>query len=607
MTMKTCMPIPTGSLLAGAAAFCLTAAIAVAQNSESQETSEAAEMNTPPSVQTVDRVSDRFATFAGSEANATALVNGLVNGTAITLTATANGQTTTTTITPPTGTMSAGDAFTALALAEADLTKLGVTNPTAADIQAALTGGSVTTGSGSTAVTTKLQGILVLDHQGQSFSQIATTLGVNLRTAISTARTATDAGETAETGAEEAMKPLSARATDRIADHFATFAGSEANASALVTGITNGTAITLTTTANGQTTTTMITPPTGPMSGRSAFTALALAEADLTKLGVTNPTAADIQAALVGGTVTTGSGSSAVTTTLQGVLVLSHQGQSFSQIATTLGVNLQTALASARAASDAGETAENGGGEAGRPAISAKATDRVADHFATFAGSEANSTALVNGLRDGTAITLTSTVNGQTVTTTFTPKTTQMGYGNIYLSLALAEADLAKVGITQPTAADIEAALNGGSVTTGSGSSAVTTQLQGVLVLRTQGQGFGQIAQTLGVNMQSALAAAHAATDAGEMAETAAEEGHHPEVEGDVAKAALASAARPNVAAMANHPDVSAAEHASAAANLAATSHPDIPMRPMMPEIPERPEIPQRPEIPHFPQMPGHH
>ena len=43
-------------------------------------------MNALPSAQAIDRLSDHFTAFAGSEANATALVTGLRNGTAINLT-----------------------------------------------------------------------------------------------------------------------------------------------------------------------------------------------------------------------------------------------------------------------------------------------------------------------------------------------------------------------------------------------------------------------------------------------------------------------------------------------------------------------------------------
>jgi len=602
--MNSRLIVPAGALLAGTAALILTAAVAA--GADSGEADEAGMMNPMASAQATDRISDHFVTFAGGEVNATALVNGLHDGTAVTLTSTANGQTTTTNITPPTGPMGYGNVFLSLALAEAELTKLGITQPTAADVQAALTGGSVTTGSGATATTTALTGVLVLRNQGQGFGQIAQTFGVTLRSAVAAARAGMDSDEAAEAGRPgEAMKtPDRARATDRIGDHFVTFAGSEANADALVTGLHDGTVVSLTSTANGQTTTTMITPPAGQLSYRNVYLSLALAEEDLTKLGITQPTAADIQAALTGGSVTTGSGSTAVTTPLTGVLVLHHQGQSFSQIAQTLGVNLQTAVADARAATDANEAAEAGRPEeAMKTRHSGQVTDHLADHFATFAGGEDNATALVTGLRDGTAFTLTDTANGQTTTTTITPATGKMGFGNVFLALALAEEDLTKAGVSQPTGADIQAALDGGSVTTGSGSAAVTTPLPGVLALRNEGQGFGQIAQTLGVSLQTAIADARAGTDAAESAETAeAAEAGHAAAHAAAMRLSSAVAASANAnAASGSHPDLPALSHRP---DFSAVSRPQVPERPV---IPMRPEISQRPEVPQRPEIPVHH
>lgn len=124
---------------------------------------------------------------------------------------------------------------------------------------------------------------------------------------------------------------------------------------------------------------------------------------------------------------------------------------------------------------------------------------KISSDFATFAGSPANAEALVTGLRGGTAITLSSTdAKGVTSSTTFTPPTGKMGYGNVYTSLALAKQQLAGLGITNPTAQQIEAALVGGTVTSSSGQ---TTRLTGILQLRSQGMGWGQIANSLGYKL----------------------------------------------------------------------------------------------------------
>lgn len=131
----------------------------------------------------------------------------------------------------------------------------------------------------------------------------------------------------------------------------------------------------------------------------------------------------------------------------------------------------------------------------GEGAVSGK----ISAEFMDLAGSRKNSDALVTGLRSGSAITLTSPgPNGTTSTTTFTPPTGKMGYGNVYTSLALAKQNLAAAGITDPTASQLQAAMMGGTVTAPNGQ---TTTLTGVLQLRAQGMGWGQIAQQYGYKL----------------------------------------------------------------------------------------------------------
>lgn len=124
---------------------------------------------------------------------------------------------------------------------------------------------------------------------------------------------------------------------------------------------------------------------------------------------------------------------------------------------------------------------------------------RISADFSGFAGSTENSDALVAGLRSGSAVTLTSTnAQGATTSTTFTPPTGRMGYGNVYTSLSLAKQQLAAAGITDPTPAEIEAALMGGTVTASDGQ---RTTLTGVLELRAQGMGWGEIAKSYGYKL----------------------------------------------------------------------------------------------------------
>jgi hypothetical protein len=72
-----------------------------------------------------------------------------------------------------------------------------------------------------------------------------------------------------------------------------------------------------------------------------------------------------------------------------------------------------------------------------------------------------------------------------------------MGNGEVERALTLASRDLAAAGITNPTPEQLQAALMGGAVTNAQGQA---TSLDGVLVLRSQGMGWGQIAHTIGVH-----------------------------------------------------------------------------------------------------------
>ena len=135
---------------------------------------------------------------------------------------------------------------------------------------------------------------------------------------------------------------------------------------------------------------------------------------------------------------------------------------------------------------------------------------RIASDFTALAGSRDNALALVRALRSGTQVTLTSTTTGTTGTTgttsstSFTPPTGRMGWGNVFISLALAQSSLAQLGITKPTAAQLQAALMGGSVT---GADGTTTALKGVLTMRADGMGWGQIAHSLGTKLGPVVSA----------------------------------------------------------------------------------------------------
>jgi hypothetical protein len=132
---------------------------------------------------------------------------------------------------------------------------------------------------------------------------------------------------------------------------------------------------------------------------------------------------------------------------------------------------------------------------------------RLASSFTPLAGSRDNAVSLVTALRTGTEVTLVTAPAGGTgdpVTTTFTPPTKPMGWGNVSHTLSLAQDSLARLGITHPTSEQLQAALLGGEVTSPDG--AVTT-LDGILTMRASGMGWGEIARASGTTMGSVVSA----------------------------------------------------------------------------------------------------
>lgn len=120
---------------------------------------------------------------------------------------------------------------------------------------------------------------------------------------------------------------------------------------------------------------------------------------------------------------------------------------------------------------------------------------KLASSYSSFAGSQTNAESLVNGLRMGsTSITLGPSPTGPNSTApaaSFSPATGKLGYGEINIALSLAKASLAKENITNPTPAQLATALNS------------------VLGQRSQGMGWGKIAQSMDVKLGSIVSASH--------------------------------------------------------------------------------------------------
>ena len=111
------------------------------------------------------------------------------------------------------------------------------------------------------------------------------------------------------------------------------------------------------------------------------------------------------------------------------------------------------------------------------PAL-AQSRDQLVENYTRLAGSEANAKSLVNGLRDGSNF----TING----TEFKTPTGKMGYGEVNIALSIAEKQL---GTGTPTTQQLQTSLIG------------TTQKPGILAMRADGKGWGQIAQAYGFKL----------------------------------------------------------------------------------------------------------
>lgn len=120
-------------------------------------------------------------------------------------------------------------------------------------------------------------------------------------------------------------------------------------------------------------------------------------------------------------------------------------------------------------------------------------TERLVSEFAPWVGNPQEAETLVQSLRSGQA-----TGSGAA---SMAPATGALAYGEARLALKLAQATLAQEGITQPNAAQLQAALHGGMLDTAAGSKS----LPGVLPQRAQGQSWGAMAQSAGMSVEDLI------------------------------------------------------------------------------------------------------
>jgi hypothetical protein len=140
--------------------------------------------------------------------------------------------------------------------------------------------------------------------------------------------------------------------------------------------------------------------------------------------------------------------------------------------------------------------------------------DRITTQFTDVACNAENARKLLEGLHGGTSVTLSA--DGKT--TTFTATGGPLGYGEAYITLALAAEALRNAGVTGCATPDQwKAVLLGGPLavagttstsTTRIASASSSSQFPGILTLRSQGQGWGQIAQTTNVKLGQVMSSA---------------------------------------------------------------------------------------------------
>lgn len=95
---------------------------------------------------------------------------------------------------------------------------------------------------------------------------------------------------------------------------------------------------------------------------------------------------------------------------------------------------------------------------------------RLSSQYSAWAGGKSNADAIVGGLRNGSSITLVTSGAGRNVSLAgFTPAA-PMTYGEIHSALSNAQRTLSRMGISQPSAEQIQAALIGGEITTRDGA-----------------------------------------------------------------------------------------------------------------------------------------
>ncbi len=260
---------------------------------------------------------------------------------------------------------------------------------------------------------------------------------------------------------------------------------------------------------------------------------------------------------------------------------------------------LSAALAAALL-STAPAFAQDSGTDTGTTATESTATssvpkDRLVDRYSDATGSEEAAAGLVTSLRDGDDLTTTQTTtttttnpDGTTTTTTSTSEVVvenpngPMGWGEVDKALGIAE-KLVDDGQFET----LEAALAGSADITNPDGTVVEGSA-GILQLRADGMGWGQIAKEFDFKLGSVVGNGKASRDAG------------VDVDGDatttLAGTDTAGKVRGGSERSAKAERAAKVERAERVAKVERPDRPDRPDRVERPDKPERPERPEKPE-----------
>ncbi len=100
----------------------------------------------------------------------------------------------------------------------------------------------------------------------------------------------------------------------------------------------------------------------------------------------------------------------------------------------------------------------------------------LSSQYAEWAGGRSNAGTLIEGLRDGSSVTLVTTGPGRTVSMAGFKAPARMSFGEVRSALGAARQTLARLGIAHPTAEQIQTALIGGDIGTKSVAGVIGTQ-----------------------------------------------------------------------------------------------------------------------------------